>query len=226
MKKLFLLVIVGFISSCSLFDSKLIIGGEEALTKDVRLYPSAQNKPSQNPFLQVAWSHLPEGNAWTVITQEAIETYGQSLMSIVPDDIEDFCPRYLDLTRGQKGDFWVHLISKLAYYESDYNTDEMYTENFPDRNGIPVISRGLLQLSKESANGYGCHINNPLELNIPQINLACAVRIMNHWVPRDGIIVKKIGQNWRGVARYWSPFRNNKKRQEIKLYTSSLRMCH
>ena len=224
MKKLFLLTVVFFVSSCTLYDSKLLLIEEE---KSLAIpYPLPQSKPSQNPFLQVSWSYLPEGNAWTVITQDAIERYGQGLMSVVPDDIENFCPRYLDLTRGEKGDFWVHLISKLAYYESNYNTNERYAENFLDRNGVPIISRGLLQLSKESANGYGCKIQNPLELYNPQTNISCAVRILTRWVTRDGVIVKKVGQHWRGIARYWSPFRNNKKQREIKLYTSSLRMCH
>jgi len=183
--------------------------------------------PSQEQYLQASWSHLPEGNKWTYFTQRAIGKYGQTLLTTTPRDIVEYCPRYPELTRTQRGDFWVHLISKLAYFESSYNPETSYVEMFFDNNGNNVVSRGLLQISKESANGanYRCGINNERELHNPKRNLECGVRILNKWIKTDEVIVGKEGSKWHGAARYWSPFRNQVKNSEIANYTSSLDFC-
>ncbi len=183
--------------------------------------------PSQPQRLQTFWSHLPDGNKWTYFTQRAIGKYGQGLLSSTPRDVVKYCPRYPDLSRTQRGDFWVHLISKLAYFESSYNPETSYVELFYDNNGNSIVSRGLLQISKESANGsnYRCGINNEKELHDPKTNLECGVRILNKWITTDGVVVAKEGDRWRGAARYWSPFRDSGKKAKIVDALSSLSLC-
>jgi len=183
--------------------------------------------PSEPQRLQVAWSHLIDGNKWTYFTQRAIGKYGAELLNSTPRDIAGYCPKYSILNRTQRGDFWVHLISKLAYFESSYNPETSYREMFFDNNGNNIVSRGLLQISKESANGanYRCGISDERELHDPKTNLECGVRILNKWIKTDGAIVSKEGSKWRGAARYWSPFRNQIKSREIANYTSSLGLC-
>ena len=178
-------------------------------------------------LLQTAWSRLYQGDNWTRYTQKAIANYGQDLLNSTPLDITKYCPRYSELTKTQKGDFWVHLISKLAYFESSYKPQTTYTEAFSDNQGNPVVSRGLLQISKESANGshYRCGINTPQELHDSKKNLECGVRILNKWIKDDGLIAGKENNKWRGAARYWSPFRNEEKNSKIMNYTSSLGIC-
>jgi len=176
--------------------------------------------------MQTAWSHLPDGDKWTHFTQSAIGQYGQNLLLTIPRDIARYCPTYPRLNRERRGDFWVHLIAKLAALESSYNPQESYTENFPDNNGNNVVSRGLLQISKESANGnYHCGIGDERELHDPKINLECGVRILNRWIKEDGVIVGKEGRSWRGAARYWSPFRSRERNKKIAEYTRSLSFC-
>ncbi len=175
--------------------------------------------------LQTAWSYLPQGELWTRYTQEAIGMYGQGLLRSVPRDIERYCPRYVQLNRVGRGDFWVNLIAKLAYLESGYHPDATYTERFYDNRGNRVVSRGLLQISQESANGYGCGIDNPLWLDDPKINLSCGVRIMNRWIQKDGVVSAQVASKWRGLARYWSPFRDSKRLEKIATYTKGLPYC-
>jgi hypothetical protein len=184
--------------------------------------------PSQPQRLQTFWSQLPEGNKWTYFTQRAIAKYGQGLLNSTPRDVAEYCPRYPELSRSQRGDFWVHFIAKLAYFESSYNPQTSYVELFYDNNGNPVVSRGLLQISKESANGanYRCGIKDEKELHDPKTNLECGVRILNKWVTNDGVIVAKEGDKWRGVARYWGVLRDGVKRAKITESLVSLPMCH
>ena len=184
--------------------------------------------PSQPQYLQTFWSHLQEGDKWTYFTQRAIAKYGQGLLSSTPRDVVEYCPRYPELTKIQRGDFWVDLISKLAYFESSYNPQTSYVELFYDNNGKPVVSRGLLQISKESANGanYRCGIENERDLHDPKTNLECGVRILNKWVTNDGVIAGKEGDKWRGAARYWSPFRDQAKKAKIADALASLPLCH
>jgi hypothetical protein len=187
--------------------------------------PTTTPQPQQ--LLQTRWSHLPNGNNWTRYTQEAIKKYGQALLRVIPQDIERYCPKYETISLHQRGDFWVNLITELAYLESSHNPQSSYTERFNDNSGNPVISRGLLQISKESANGsrYRCGINNPIELHDPRINLECGVKILNHWIKEDRVIVAQHGGKWYGVARYWSPFRSRERSDNIVRVTASLGYC-
>ena len=153
--------------------------------------------------------------------------YGQELLKVVPNDIGTYCPQYVEFGSHKRGDFWVHLISKLAYFESSYNIDETYQEEFPDNDGNRVISRGLLQLSIESANGnYDCGLLNAQELHEPKINLECAVRIFNKLVVQNRAIAGKVNGRWQGASRYWSPFRDKEKNKKLVTYTNSLDFCH
>ena len=223
-KKLLLLILLPFLSSCTEPTSPTITINTTENRPVVIYTPQEVDEPST---LQVAWSHLKQGNEWTKFTQDAIRDYGQDLLNVVPNDIGAYCPKYLEYGTHKRGDFWVHLISKLAYFESSYNIDETYQEEFPDNDGNRVISRGLLQLSIESANGnYNCKLNNAQELHDPKTNLECAVRIFNKLVVKDGTIARKLNGKWQGASRYWSPFRDEVRNSKIMTYMNSLNFCH
>ena len=120
--------------------------------------------------------------------------------------------------------FYVMLFSSLARFESDFDPKETYTENFTDAKGKKVLSRGLFQVSIESANqkAYNCGIKNAEDLHDPYTNMRVAVTIANYWIVRDGSIAGGIRGAWRGMARYWHPFRNPEGVAAIKKNTRSL----
>lgn len=114
-------------------------------------------------------------------------------------------------------------VSIMAKYESSFKTGEQFTESFNDSKGNPVISRGLLQLSFESANqkAYSCGLKTPEELRDPKINLSCAVKIVNYWLNRDLVLM---AEPKKGCARYWSVCRaSSSKNAKIKTYLEGLK---
>ena len=100
-------------------------------------------------------------------------------------------------------DCLIQTISIMAKYESSFNPQEKYTEGFSDAQGNKVISRGLLQISIESANqkAYGCNITKAEQLHDPKTNLECAVKIAVKWINQDGVF---FGSDKLGLGRYWS----------------------
>ena len=175
---------------------------------------------------QAAWNDEPNGLIWSGYAIDSINRFGQELLTVIPSDIEKFCPNYAALQPNNRALFWTALISKLAKFESNHKPEANYRENFRDTNGHYIISRGLLQISIESANGYSCGIGNENELHNPFINIECGVKILNRWVGiKDGVITKKENQKWQGAARYWSPFRDANKTRKMAAFTSAINLC-
>ena len=150
--------------------------------------------------IKAAWPH-PE---WTEMLVKSLEDYGSGLLA-----------GYYPGTCGDKKEFWVALLVELARFESNWKTETKFTETFNDSKGKPVVSRGLFQLSIESANGYGCKLKKPEELHDPATNIRCAVIIANKWVTSDMVIHGKSGNRWVGLSRYWSPLRDAEKTKAI-----------
>lgn len=114
-------------------------------------------------------------------------------------------------------------VSIMARYESSFKTGEQFTESFSDSKGNPVISRGLLQLSLESANqkAYSCGLKTPEDLHDAKINLSCAVKIVNYWMNRDLVLM---AEPKKGCARYWSVCRaSSSKNAKIKTYLEGVK---
>ena len=174
----------------------------------------------------VNWAGKSEGPEWTFTVRKAILDQDNRLANANPSDMGRYCPNYGALATKQKRLVWAKLFSLLANYESGYDPAVKFTESFPDAAGKLVVSRGLLQLSKESANGYGCGIGDATELHDPAVNLRCAVRIASKWAVNDGVIARKTDAGkWHGLARYWSPFRSDEKRADIATRLSAQAEC-
>jgi hypothetical protein len=151
---------------------------------------------------------------WSKIAYKAIDELGLDLMSITPRDVDYFCPTFHRIDRKR---FYANLLSNLAYFESQFDPNETVQENYLGVGPDPY-SRGLLQLSVESANSskYDCGIRKPEELYDPEVNIRCAVKIMNFWIKNDGVIFGGYRGNWKGMARFWSPFRDTFKVSVMK----------
>ncbi len=172
--------------------------------------PSPTPTPTPPPTSSVKplWeSQNANGKEWTTHVFNQLDSIGSNLLDIDPTDASEFCPRYSQFATSQKKEFWSYLLSAMAKYESSFNPNTTYREAFKDAKGNQVISRGLLQLSIESSQAYGCGIKDPLELHDPYVNLSCGIRILNRWMGRDERIAGKVDGAWRGGARYWSVLR-------------------
>lgn len=138
----------------------------------------------------------------------SLKAYGSALLSFEPKDKSEWC------MGSDKLAFYNKLLSAIAKYESGYDPNNTYKENFKDNHGNYVISVGLMQVSSESCNGYGMKYLVNSELKKNSNNLECAARILNKWIPRDG----NVSQGSLGAGRYWSVMRIGSihKRESIK----------
>lgn len=188
------------------------------------LFALASGAVAQTSPPPARWDGKPGSARWTADTLAAVADHGWMLVNSVPDDIAAYCPSYPRADQQQRAAFWMGLLSALTPHESNYNPRTTYTERFNDNQGRPVISRGLLQISIESANGYGCGITDAQQLHDPQVNLSCGVRIIQRLVTRHGVIAST-AEPWRGAAAYWSPFRKPAKRADIAGWTKRQPYC-
>lgn len=183
--------------------------------------------PGERVVIRALWDdRVPDGRLWTRFALQALSTYGRVLLKSVPEDIQNFCPNYTALGIRGRADFWVKFISAIAAAESHFNPKDFYTEKSVDSNGNNEISRGLLQLSLESSQAYHCDINNDADLEDPQKNIDCSIRILSKWISEDGVIASRESTKWLGGSRYWSTLRPyNNKYATIRQLTSTSTLC-
>ena len=162
-------------------------------------------KPRARSSKKLRW----DNSDWDYFLVQAINDFGKNLLSIVPRDFDEFIIEYPKTEEGRIT-FWANIFVEMAYYESNFNTDQKYEENFLDNNGKKIVSRGLFQLSIESCRGYNCPVTNEDDLHDPKINIISAVMIMNKWVGKDHVIASRSSGTWRGGARYWSVLRGTR----------------
>lgn len=196
--------------------------------------PKSTPKPSPTPSAPVSGSAKPlwesansDGVNWTAHVMSKLDTLGVDMVDSLPADFKTFCPKYDKLTYTQKKEFFTYLMSAMTKYESTFDPTEFYREAFNDSSGNPVISRGLLQISIESANSYGCGFTNAQQLHDPYLNLNCGMRILNRWIgQRDFRIAGKVNDGWKGGARYWSVLRTTSgSYAKIVALTNSTSLC-
>lgn len=173
----------------------------------------APAKPTPIVLYKAGWNNIE----WSWMVAKALDELGQDLMKSKPADLASYCP-----AAGDRKQCFIGILSSLAKYESGYKPASSYQESFKDSKGNYVISRGLLQISQESANGYGCGITKAEQLHDPETNLRCGVRIMNRWIVRDGAVAGGKTSAWKGMARYWSPFRDAAKVKAMQEATKKL----
>src|SRR5215510_5826941 len=154
-----------------------------------------------------AWARKNPDGSWTAAAEAAVAA--SSLPQAVPADIDKFCPGYAARNTDERKVFWVGLLSIVARPESNFKPETKFTEEFADAQGNKVVSRGLLQISIESANQrkYSCGIVKAEDLHDPAINLGCGVKILAAWVKTDNVIATWGTGKPVGGGRYWSTLR-------------------
>lgn len=147
-------------------------------------------------------------NAFSDAVKKAVTLYGKELLAANPTDYAKYCG-----TAG-KLDCYNAILHAMSVYESGIDPNQVYVESFSDAKGNKVRSVGLLQVSIESCRSYGASATTTEELLKPEKNLECSVRILNRWIPKDGVIAGGSIGAWKGAARYWSVMR--KRQSEIR----------
>ena len=191
---------------------------------------------SLNAEAAPSWEeNASQGKEWTEYTRQLLQEYGESLQASF-EDKGAFCPNFDALTKEQKENFWITLISELSYHESGHKPTDRYNEaeqGIDDITGNPVYSEGLLALSYQDQQRYPfCAVfdwqrdkdldPNDAERTIfsPRNNLFCGVRIFIDQVRNYGNVATNTG--------YWSVLRPNNshsKVDEISSATRSLSFC-
>ena len=169
---------------------------------------------------KAVWDSKPKAKEWTDAVVSALEAQGSDMLKAKPKDESKWCPGLGAMSEAKKKQFYVYLISAMAERESGFNPDLRYTESFKDSKGKLVVSRGMLQLSIESGNAYGCGFKTTADLHDAGKNLSCGVRILNRWIGRD----QYIGSAKLGGARYWSVLRDTSGSQ-AKIKAKTLAYC-
>ena len=136
------------------------------------------------------------------------ELVDKEFIAITPTDYKDWCPSFPALGQKDRALVYAELISMMANRESGFKPWTKYQEAFSDSKGKPVISRGLMQISIESANSYGCGFKEVTELHDPLKNLSCSVKIIERWITRDKRFGGLRNEKWVGISRYWSVMRS------------------
>jgi soluble lytic murein transglycosylase-like protein len=176
-------------------------------------------------YPSVAWDVRPEGRQWTTIANAGIDRLAPQLTAVAPTDIDAFCPGYKTASPANRRAFYVSLLGEIARFESNFDPSVKFTESFNDARGQRVVSRGLLQLSQESANQYGCAIASAEQLHDPATNIECGVRILDRWLTRDQVVAGYASGAWRGASRYWGVLRDREKLVDIQAATNAQPYC-
>lgn len=214
------------------YSQDLVSVSDEA--KGAETPPPSEQTPTPSPDRDVLRDVTPlwEGKVagaeeWTAHVDRQLDLLGQDLLDVRPKDDSLFCPKYNTFSYARRKQYWAFLLSSMVHFESQFKTSAKLTEKFTDSSGKKVVSRGLLQISLESGNAYGCGLKSSQDLHDPLKNLSCGIRILNRWVGRDGRIAGKVLVSWRGGARYWAVLRSGDKvsYKSILKWSQNLSIC-
>lgn len=178
--------------------------------------PPPVRPPLRAGYLPEArWDFRRDARLWTRAAMSALAAHGRGLETVVPRDIETWCPGYAANPPPLRRAFWVGMMSALAKHESTWR---------PHAVGGGGLWYGLLQIYPDTARRYGCRARTGRALTDPEDNLSCAVRIMAVTVGRDRAVALNDGR-WRGVAADWGPMTDRAKIAEMAAWTRARPYC-
>jgi hypothetical protein len=176
--------------------------------------------------IALRWEGRAGGPSWSEHVRDDLPRLGTDLLAAAPSDAAEWCPNFDALDCAGRNQMWAYLMSAMSHFESGHRPEVTYTEAFPDSSGNNVVSRGLLQISIESGRGYRCPLATAQDLHDPLVNLSCGIRILNRWVPQDGVIAGRSAEGrWLGAARYWSIFRHPARIASMKAWLHAHPLC-
>lgn len=159
--------------------------------------PQAQEKPAPPTPMAQQKAELGDDETWNPDWDKIIEDALPSdlLSSKVSKDVKNFCPRFSSLQVADRRAYWAYFFQALAGAEAGLRTTADVRHTEPEVavvDGVShrmVRSEGLLQLTYEDADRYGCDFDwdgdrqlaehDPEKTILqPKNNLQCGVRIL------------------------------------------------
>jgi hypothetical protein len=152
---------------------------------------------------------------WDTVIEKALSN--DLLSSRVTRDVKAFCPRFPAMSDADKRAYWAYFFQALSGAEAGLKATSSVQHTEPEvavKDGVShrmVRSEGLLQLTYEDANRYGCNFDwdNDKQLNEhdpaktilqPENNLLCGVKILeSQIIERKKPLLSK--------TSYWSTLR-------------------
>ena len=130
---------------------------------------------------------------WDLIVEKALPP--ELLSSLAGRDVKQFCPRFDKLSEGDKRVYWAYFFQALSGAEAGLRATSNVQHTEPEvavQDGVShrmVRSEGLLQLTYEDANRYGCEFDWKNDRKLaehdpektilqPRNNLECGVKIL------------------------------------------------
>jgi hypothetical protein len=156
-------------------------------------------------FSAVWDGEVDDASVWTLWLSKGLEAHASDLIRSTPKDATDFCAAWPRLSRHDREQVWITLISAIAKYESDFNPSASFDEPPP----LEEDSIGLMQLSLSDAKDFHCGFKTESEIEDPRRNLDCAVRILDHLIPSGGLIGGRLETERIGAAFYWAVLNEN-----------------
>ena len=155
------------------------------------LVKTAPATPIQTKRLELGgptWNH-----EWDVLIERHLPP--AMLSRRVPHDVRRFCPAFFRMGVTDKRAFWAYFFQALAGAESglDTKTNVRHESMGPGKDGVTgslVRSQGLLQLTYEDKDRYGCNFDWKHDRHLaltssrrtilrPRNNLLCGIRILD-----------------------------------------------
>src|ERR1700728_1609951 len=161
--------------------------------------PQAQEKPAPPTPMAEQKAELGDDDTWSPDWDKIVEDAIPSdlLSSKVSKDVKNFCPRFSSLPVADKRAYWAYFFQALAGAEAGLRSTADVRHAEP---GVAVVdsvshrivrSEGLLQLTFEDADRYGCDFDwakdrilpehDPQKTILqPKNNLLCGVKILTN----------------------------------------------
>ena len=152
---------------------------------------------------------------WDKTIEEALPP--ELLSSKAAKDVKTFCPRFNALSPADKRSFWAYFFQALAGAEAGLRSTADVRHSEPEVAVVDnvshrmVRSEGLLQLTYEDSNRYGCDFDWDIDKGLPEHdpgktilqpknNLTCGVKILtNQLVDKRKPLLTR--------SSYWSTLR-------------------
>jgi hypothetical protein len=148
---------------------------------------------------------------WDKMIEELIPA--EMLSSSVPRDVRRFCPNFYNMKETDKRVFWAYFFQALAGAEAGLepttNVRHPQMAKVDKVTKQPVHSEGLLQLTFEDQQLYGCNFDWQHDRQLgahdpdrtilqPKNNLACGIKILDNQIInlRKPLLTR---------SSYWSP---------------------
>jgi hypothetical protein len=176
-------------------------------------------KPAPATPILAKKAELGEETHWNIEWDKIVELAipPEMVSWQVPRDVRRFCPRFYQMQEADKRAFWAYFFQALAGAEAGLKPTTRVRHTEPEVavvdkvSGRMVRSEGLLQLTYEDQERYGCDFdwqhdktlpaNDPGKTILqPKNNLECGVKILD-----NQIIEQK--KPLTSQTSYWSTLR-------------------